>query len=82
MPRARFVKQIEQSPNFSLSWLFDFLFVLQVVLVLSQHYTASQWCMFEAHMSQHRLVQVHHFTSELSQKGNMLKCTHAIVGLS
>jgi len=29
----------------------------KVVLVLSQQYTASQWCMFEAHMSQHRLVQ-------------------------
>ena len=56
MPRARFVKQIEQSPN---QWLFDFLFAPQVVLVLSQHYTASQWCMFEAHMSQHRLVQVY-----------------------
>ena len=82
MPRARFVKQIEQSPNFSLSRFFDFLFVLQVVLVLSQHYTASQWCMFEAHMSQHRLVKVHHITSYLSRKGNMMKCTHYTVELS
>ena len=32
--------------------------ILKVVLVLSQQYTASHWCMFEAHMSQHRLVQV------------------------
>ena len=30
----------------------------KVVLVLSKNYTRSQWCMFEAHMSQHRLVQV------------------------
>ena len=79
MPHVRFVKQIEQSPN---QWLFDFLFAPQVVLVLSQHYTASQWCMFEAHMSQHRLVQVHHITSYLSRKGNMMKCTHYTVELS
>ena len=30
----------------------------KVVLVLSKNYTQSRWCMFEAHMSQHRLVQV------------------------
>ena len=29
----------------------------KVVLVLSGYYTQSQWCMFEAHMAQHRLVQ-------------------------
>ena len=28
---------------------------------MSQHYTASHWCMFEAHMSQHRLVEVFKF---------------------